>query len=74
MQIQTEELESMNQVSCINLIVSWIVMVFYELVADWGNPDCLIVKPILWIFQNKGTYQKQSYDGAMKIFSMVEQE
>ena len=59
MQIQTDELKSMNQVSCINLNLSWIVMVCYELVGDWGNPDCLIVKLILWIFQNKGTYQKQ---------------
>ena len=49
-------------------------MVCYELVADWGNPDFLIVKLILWFFRNKATYQKQSYGGAMKILPMVEEE
>ena len=47
---------------------------FYELVADWGNPDSLIVKLILWFFQNKATYQKQSYDGAMEMLPVVEEE
>ena len=42
MQTQTAELESINQASYINLTLSWIVMVRYELVADWENPDFLI--------------------------------
>ena len=45
-----------NQASCVNLTLSWIVMVCYALVADWRNPDSLIVKLILWFFQNKATY------------------
>ena len=50
------------------------VMVSYKLVADWGNPDCLILKLILSFFQNKATYQKQSYNGAMKMLPMVDKE
>ena len=49
-------------------------MVCYELVADWGNPDSLIVKLMLWFFQNKATYQKQSFDGVMKMLPLVEEE
>ena len=46
----------------------------YELVADWGNPGFLTVKIILWFLQNKVTYWKQSYDGAMKMLPIVEEE
>ena len=74
MQIRTAELKSINQANFINLTLSWIVIVCYELVADWENPDSLIVKLILWFFQNIATYQKQSFNGATKILSMVEQE
>ena len=74
MQTQTAELEWINQVSCINLTLSWILIVCYELVVDWGNPDSLIVKLILLFFRNKATYQKQSYDSVMKMLLMVEEE
>ena len=60
MQTQTEELKPINQTRYIKLTLSRKVMVCYELVADWGNPDSLIVKLILCFFQNKVTYQKQS--------------
>ena len=56
--------ESINRASCINLTLSCIVVVCYELMADWGNPDSLIGKLILWFFRSKATYQIQSYDGA----------
>ena len=49
-------------------------MVCDELVVHWGNPDILIVKLMQWLLQNKGTYQKQQYDRAMKMFQMVEDE
>ena len=49
-------------------------MAYYKFVVDWGNPDFLAVKLIVWFFQNKVTYQKQSYDGAMKMLLMVEEE
>ena len=74
MQTQAAELESINQARCINLTLSWIVMVCYELVADWGTPDTLKVKLILWFFRSKATYQKQSYDGVLKMLPMVEEE
>ena len=49
-------------------------MVSYELLADWGNPDSFIVKLMLWFFQNKATYQNQSFDGIMKMLPLVEEE
>ena len=48
MEAQTAEMESINQASCVKLTLSWIVMVCYELAADWGNSDSLIVEFILW--------------------------
>ena len=57
-----------------SLTLSWTVMVCYELVADWGNPDTLKVKLIIWFFRSKATYKKQSYDGVLKMLPMVEEE
>ena len=39
MQTQKAELKSINQASCINLTLSWIVLVCHELVADWKTQN-----------------------------------
>ena len=54
--------------------LSWIVMVCHELVVDWGNSGFLVMMLILWFFQNKATYQKQSYHGVMKMIPMMEED
>ena len=64
--------EAINQATCIILTLSCIVMVCYKLVVDWGNSDFLTVKLILWLFQNKATYQKKSYNGTMTVLPIVE--
>ena len=69
-----EKISVLSSNSGSRVTFSWIVMVCYELVADWGNPAFLIVKVILWFLQNKVTYWKQSYDGAMKMLPIVEEE
>ena len=58
----------------INLTHSLMVMVCYELVADLGNPNSLLVKLILWFFRSKVTYQKLHFDGATKMLPVVEEE
>ena len=48
-----EKISVLSSNSDSRVTFSWIVMVCYELVADWGNPAFLIVKVILGFLQNK---------------------
>ena len=74
MQTHTVESKSVNWTTCKKLTLHWVVMVCNELLVHWRNPEILIVKLMQRLLQNKGTYQKQQYDRAMKMSQMVEDE
>ena len=54
------ELKPINQSSLINFTLSWIVMVCYELLSDWGNPDSLKAKLVIWFFRNKANIRSNN--------------